>query len=260
MWSTPRFIIYTNELPNSLTHIKVILFTDDTTLYLNSKHVTELLINHDLNSLAEWFQSKKLNIGKTNYVVFKPNDTLSIPNLNIKIGTEDITEQTVVEFLGVHIDYKLHWHEHILHMKEKLNSSIYALRKVKHILNTKHLLVLYYSLVCPYMDFGITLWGSSHISYVNKIFIMQKKAIRIISGAKYNEHTNEYNEHLKLIKLHDLYRIQVAKYMFSLQKGTLPTPLIKRITYNTDIHHRNTKNVHKGLISRAGMVSICPLL
>ena len=156
-------------------------------------------------------------------MVFKPNDALKIPNLNITIGTEDITEQTVVKFLGVHIDYKLHWHEHILHMKKKLNSSIYALRKVINILNTKHLLVLYYSLVYPYMDFGITLWGSSHISYVNKIFIMQKKAIRIISGVKYNEHTNDLFKNPKLIKLHDLFRIQVAKYMFSLQKGTLPT-------------------------------------
>ena len=93
------------------------------TLYLNSKHVTELfnLINHDLNSLAEWFKSNKLslNIGKTNYVVFKPNDTLKIPNLNIKIGTEDITEQTAVRCLGLHIVYKLHWHEHIHHMKKK---------------------------------------------------------------------------------------------------------------------------------------------
>ena len=62
------FIIYTNDLPNSLTHTKAILLADDTTLYLNSKHVTELfnLINHDLNSLAEWFKSNKLslNIGK----------------------------------------------------------------------------------------------------------------------------------------------------------------------------------------------------
>ena len=33
------------------------------------------------------------------------------------------------------------------------------------------------------------------------------------------------------------------KYMFSLQKGTLLTPLIKRILYNT-IHHHNTRNVH----------------
>ena len=64
------FIIYTNDLPNSLAHTKAILFADDTTLYINYKHVTELfnLINHDLNSLAKWFKSNKLslNIGKTN--------------------------------------------------------------------------------------------------------------------------------------------------------------------------------------------------
>ena len=85
---------------------------------------------------------------------------------------------------------------------------------------------------------------------------MQTKAIRIISGAKYNEHTNDLFKNLKLIKLHDLYRMQVAKYMFSLQKGTLPITLIKRLTYNTDIHHHNTRNVQNPHIAQRRTNSI----
>ena len=60
------------------------------------------------------------------------------------------------------------------------------MRKVKHILTRNHLLTLYYSLVYPYIDYGITLSGTSHKTHTNRIFIMQKKAIRIIAGAKYN--------------------------------------------------------------------------
>ena len=68
------FIIYTNDLPNCLTHSKTILSADDTTVYLNSQNIPDMYIqiNYDLESLSEWFRVNKLslNIGNTNYVVF----------------------------------------------------------------------------------------------------------------------------------------------------------------------------------------------
>ena len=75
------------------------------------------------------------------------------------------------------------------------------MRKVKHILTTNHLLTLYYSLAYPYIDYSITLLGTSHKTHTNRIFIMQTKAIRIIAGAKYNKHTNPMFKDLKILKL-----------------------------------------------------------
>ena len=82
----------------------------------------------------------------------------------------------------MYIDSKLEWHDHIKYVRNKISSSLYAMRKVKYILTTNHLLTLYYSLVYPCIDYGITLWGTSHKTHTNRIFIMQKKAIRIIAG------------------------------------------------------------------------------
>ena len=46
-----------------------------------------------------------------------------------------------------------------------------------------HLKTLYYSLVYPYLLYGITLWGADYHTYLSKLVIMQKKIIRIITGA-----------------------------------------------------------------------------
>ena len=89
-------------------------------------------------------------------------------NLNITIGEETVQRQDTVKFLGMHIDSKLEWHDHIKYVRNKISSSLYAMRKVKHILTTNHLLTL------------------SHETHTNGIFMMQKKAIRIIAGGKYN--------------------------------------------------------------------------
>ena len=79
---------------------------------------------------------------------------------------------------------------------------------------------------------------SSH----NKIVIMQKKAIRIIAWAKYNDHTEPLFKELKVLKLDDL-NFKLAKYMYSYTKGSLPTLMDMFIT-NTDIHLHNTRNVN----------------
>ena len=58
------FIIYTNDLPHSLTHSNCILFADDTTIYYTSNDKTTLQknIEYDMTSLANWFYANKLSL------------------------------------------------------------------------------------------------------------------------------------------------------------------------------------------------------
>ena len=116
------------------------------------------------------------------------------------------------------------------------------MRKTSHLLRTSHLLTLYYSLIYPYLDYGISVWGSTHISYLNTLFMKQKKAVRTVTGAKYNEHSNSLFKQLKLLKLNNLHQLKVSKYMYCLSKGTLPSPIIHIVTYNTNIHSHHTRN------------------
>lgn len=242
------FIIYTNDLPNSLTNCKAILFADDTTLYISATDIKYLyrVANQDLEALTEWFRSNKLslNVGKTHYVLFTHNYIQIPENQNITIGNEIIERKETVKFLGMYIDSKLEWHDHIKYVKNKISSSLYAMRKVRHVLRTNHLLILYYSLIYPYIDYGITLWGTAHKTHVHKLFIMQKKAVRIIAGAKYNEHTDPLFKRLEILKLNDIHEVKISKYMFALDKGTLPIPLMNTITPNNIVHNHNTRNLN----------------
>ncbi len=119
---------------------------------------------------------------------------------------------------------------------------MYALNKVKNILNEKHLLTLYYSLIYPYLDYGISLWGSSHTSYLNKLLVIQKKAVRVIKKVNYNDHTSPLFKELNILKINDIHMLQVAKYMYNMKRGTLPTPLSKQIKLNANMHTHNTRN------------------
>lgn len=241
------FIIYTNDLPNSLTHTHAILFADDTTIYTKSHNLKTAYeyVNSDLHALDIWFKTNKLslNIGKTNYMLFT-NNKRSLTNISpnkLKIGNEELEQKNHVKFLGITIDENLNWKEHILTTKNKISRTFYSLKMVKHILPQKTLKTLYQSLVQPHLDYGIMFWGGTHDTHLNKLIVTQKKIIRNITNSKYNEHTDPLFKGLKLLKLKQLYELQASKLIYKASQGELPAPIAKLYKPNTNIHNHYTR-------------------
>jgi hypothetical protein len=241
------FIIYTNDLSNSLTRAKSIIFADDTTVYKSSSLLSELYsdINSDLESLADWFCANKLslNTGKTNYVLFSRKSVTTC--LKITIGSKQIDRMKYVKFLGIWVDEKLEWSVHVENCKAKLSSSLYALNSSKNYLSSNQLLMLYNAIVYPYLSYGVLLWGSIFKSLCNKIITMQKKAVRIIAHASYYAHTHSIFQQFKILKFDDIYNLHLGKYMYQHLNMTLPVPLLNKYTLNRDIHAHNTRQSNK---------------
>ena len=125
--------------------------------------------------------------------------------------------------------------------------ALYAMRRSKNILKQSHMMTLYYSLFYPYIDYGITLWGASYTHHINKLQTSQKKAIRLITGSKYNDHTDPLFRSTKMLKIKDMYEYKMAKFMYLFNTNILPKPISEMLTMNTEIHDhftRNRKNPH----------------
>ena len=246
------FIIYTNDLQNSLKTCNSILFADDTTIFHSSKNVKHLYkeVNADLANLHTWFKANKLslNILKTYYILFQKNKKLINTNLDIKIDSTVIPAKETLKFLGMIVDNQLKWHNHVSYIQSKLNSSLFILNRVKHMLHSKHLVTLYYSLIYPYLSYGLVLWGDTHRKYINKILTFQKKAMRIINRKTYNEHTNELFIKQGILKLPELYHWNVATYMYKYVKRLLPSPLLNSFVKMRDYHTYNTRNLDNFLV------------
>lgn len=259
------FIIYVNDLPRALTYCKTILFADDTNLLESSASIQELFshMNTDANNLYEWFNVNKLslNTSKTSFIIFTKSRNPTIGDNKLKIGENYIQQRTFTKFLGMYIDQKLDWHEHIRIVRNKLISSLYGINKAKHFLPKRHLKTLYHSLVCPYMEYGLILWGNTHKTFLKKIFVIQKKAIRCISKAAYNEHTSHLFLNLKLLKLDDMYDLQVGKYMYKFHKGTLPEGLQQVLYLNRErVHNYNIRHCSKPHAQNKSLQQIGPVI
>jgi hypothetical protein len=94
----------------------------------------------------------------------------------------------------------------------------------------------------PHLTYGILAWGS----YAAHIFKLQKKAIRVIACSKYNAHTDPLFVQFKLLKVEDLYVINLLIFYFHYchySHDQLPTFFLHfHLKPRSDIHHFDTRN------------------
>ena len=65
------------------------------------------------------------------------------------------------------------------------------------------------------------MWGSTYQSNLNRIIILQKKIIRIISKVSFDAHTGVLFKEQEILKFSDIYLHQIGKFMYLFKRGLL---------------------------------------
>ena len=114
-----------NDICNVSPVLKFILFADDTNSFCSGSDIVQLsiIVSNELDKLNEWFAVNKLslNLSKTNFMLFtncRREQNVSISVNNCKIGMVYKTK-----FLGVEIDSKLNWKDHVGMVTSKLSKT-----------------------------------------------------------------------------------------------------------------------------------------
>lgn len=227
------FLIYINDLTKVSSLIKVILFADDTNLYMsghNLQHLVEVF-NSELCKLESWFKVNKLslNVSKTNFMLFgKKRETLPIV---LKLCGLEITRVFVTKFLGVLIDQNLNWKDHIRALGTKLSKCISIIYKASIVLDSSALRLLYCTLFLPYITYCAEIWGTGYKSNIQSIVLYQKKVIRIVCKGGRIDHTSPMFKSLKVLKFIDIVKLKICTIMYNSLKGLLPKQVQSKIGF-----------------------------
>ena len=178
------FLLYINDFPQSSKILSFILFADDSSVFYSEKNPRKLLqtINSELISVNDWITANRLslNLVKTNYMLFS-NTLASLPD-NIIFNDVQITEVLSTKFIGLHIDSKLNWKDHISYLCKLLSRNTGVSNSLKSIFPKNVLCMLYSTLILPYINYGILAWGNAANVHLDGLLKVQKRAIRIICG------------------------------------------------------------------------------
>ena len=246
------FLIYVNDLMNSSSILKFVMFADDTTILASHKNLNQLIhiLNSELINISSWFKCNKLslNINKTNFMHFQSSHSNTNQlNYDIKVDGITLDKKDYTKFLGVTIDSHLTWNNHISNITSHVAKGIGILYRIKHLLPPKSLLMLYNTLILPYITYGNLIWGNCGISKLNHIFLLQKKVVRICSNSSYMTHTDPLFYRMKILKVNDINTLFTGMFMFKYTKNTLPSVFDNFFLYNRSFHSyptRNRDNIH----------------
>ena len=142
--------------------------------------------------LSDWFKANKLslNVKKSNYVIFKPKQRSEEFDLNIEINGYKMIRTKEFTFLGVILDENLSWKSNISHIACTISKSVGLIGRPSPCLATFALKTLYYSLVYPYFQYCIIVWGSTYPTNLNRLILLQKRIIRIVNKKPFDAHTD----------------------------------------------------------------------
>ena len=238
------FLIYINDLYNVCRDSVPILLADDTNLFYKGNKMEDLVktINGELENISLWLKINKLslNINKTHFIMFqRGKSTMSIPDIIIDNQPIDKVEKT--KFLGVVIDSKLSWKSHICLVAGKLSKSIGMIIKAREYLNRSALLTLYYSFVYPYLTYCNHVWGCTYYTNLKQLFILQKKALRIMCGKRKRDSTENIFSELKILKFTDINAYLTGRFMYKCYTKNVPGIFSDFFQCNSAVHGYSTR-------------------
>ena len=229
------FLIFINDLPLSSETLKTTLFADDTTLSLAHSNYLELvpILNRELSAVHDWTVNNKLtvNVEKTELMIFS-NQRINYSDNEIELDGEYLKFTDCSMFLGLKLDCKLKFSDHISNITDKISKNVGIFYKIKDNLSLEARKTYYYSFVYPYLTYNVISWGSTYQCHLESVVILQKRMIRYMTDSPYLAHTNELFFQLGILKFNDVYKYFISIYM---QKA------VKEGKYLTQ-HSLNTRN------------------
>ena len=118
------------------------MFADDTNLFISGKDLNETMniANSELQKVHGWFLANRLtiNLEKTSFMLFKSkNFIINDSVLKIQIGNCFIKRIEQTKFLGIIIDEKLTWKNHVNDISSKIAKAVGVINRIKFIVPKK---------------------------------------------------------------------------------------------------------------------------
>ena len=227
------------------------LFADDTNLLYADKDLKSLesVINIELQKVCDWLNANKLTISakKSNFVIFRPSQKKLSYQVKIRIYNNAPNSDTFLEckdyvkFLGVLIDKKLTWKYHIDYIASKISRVVGIISRLRHSVSLNTLIQVYRSLIFPYTHYGIAAWSQAAQVYLRKVFILQKRALRLMFFAGNRSHAIPLFVSANVLPLNMLYFETVCSLMHDISTNSAPQNICDLFTCSSDLHTYNTR-------------------
>jgi len=250
--------LYLNDLYKILKKMLLFSFADDSKLTYSDKSLENLIsvANSEFRLVAQWMRSNRLMLhpDKTKYMIFCPRQKpidyeickVFLNNNDVGTMTEDPTliseiiflnkeDEPVIRFLGLFLDPHLTFKHHVSKIVSKVSKGLYILRTVKHMLPESALRTLYFTLINSHLIYALPAYGCADKAVLKPLIQIQKKAVRIISGSKWNAHCEPLFKRLGILRFEDMIEYSQLEFMYFWEHKRLPISFLDTWKRKNDV-------------------------
>ena len=245
LWGVPQgsilgpilFSIFINDIVSICKKSIPFLFADDGALYFDNidRNIYEN-VKSEVKSIVTWLSANKLclNADKTKIMIFDNEANLD----QIHVMTEKSSLLTIKEekvrtkkYLGLVLDHKLKFTEHIDYIKKKIAKRIGAMYKSKNLLPLKYRKMFANSLMMPYFDYLDNIWSKANKTKLKELDILYKKIAKIALDYDKLESSKKVYKDMKWLPLHLRRQLHMSTYMYKIINGMSPPQLRDKFVY-----------------------------
>ena len=210
------FNIQINDIFFFAKKSKITNFADDNTPFTCGKSTEEVIQNllNDANLLMKWFDDNglKLNEGKCKLLILSRRNI----DVSIKIGNATIRNTNSEKLLGITIDSKLTFNEHVKNLCKKASQKLHALARIANYMSQEKLRIIMKAFVTSQFGYCPLVWMHHSRTLNARINKIHERALRLV----YKDNSSTFNEllhkdlsvtiHEKNIKvlLTEMYRVE----------------------------------------------------
>ena len=235
------FSIYINDICNACKEAIPFLFADDGALFFNHIKRGEFYnIKREFLNISRWFRANKLKLNisedkkksKTKLLIFDTEATSC--TIDIKFGTSEtvkIIECKSKKYLGLMVDNKLKFDNHIDYIRKKVCKRIGALYRSKSLLPLHYRKMFVNALMLPQFDYLDIIYGRAGKTKLFELDLLYRKVAKIALGVRKRESTLKVYHDMKWLPLHLRRQLHIATYMYKIINDIGPIKFSYKFQY-----------------------------
>ena len=241
------FLIYINDLSSGINSI-VKLFADDTSLFsiVCNNEISAAELNNDLKEVSKWAHKWKMSFNpdpskQAQEVIFSRKTKKEV-HPTLYFNNLPVQKTPIQKHLGLILDEKLSFNQHLKEKLVKANKGIGVLKKLQNLLPRSSLVTIYKSFIRPHLDYADVIYDQpNNANFCSKIEAVQYNAALAITGSIKGTSREKLYQELGWESLSKRRWFRRLCLFFKIQMNKHPHYLFELIPSLN--HHYNTRNI-----------------
>ena len=132
--------------------------------------------------------------------------------------------------------------ENIVTVASKISKTIGMLSKLRHFIPSSVLVNIYNALITAYLNYGLVSWGNACKTYLDKIRVLQKRALLLTYSANRQDRAIPLLLNAKVLPLNFLSCESVLNLMHDIDERNSPINILNLFSRTSNSHHYSTRS------------------